>query len=376
MEALSGSPGAYDLIVVGGGPAGAAAAITAARHGSKVLLLERGQFPRQKVCGEFVSAESLALLESLLPEATDGLLGKAPRIGHGRLFVDGHVIRTSIDPAAVSISRFDLDHALWQAALQAGVDAHLQTWVRAIEGRGPFRVSTSSGPFEGLTVLNATGRWSNLSRGGEPFDAEGNKWLGVKAHFGEEQPAPSVDLYFFEGGYCGVQPAWLFAEDEAAGSSRVNVCAMVRADVASSLPEVFAKHPALLARRSHWQPLMEPVSTSPLIFREPQPMREGAFQAGDAAGFVDPFVGDGISLALRSGAAAAQHIVSFLRGEVSREAAEARYAETYRRTLLPVFRNSARLRRLFRLPRVVRGPIAHVLEQVPSLANYLVRSTR
>jgi flavin-dependent dehydrogenase len=56
----------YDLIVVGGGPAGTSAAITCARHGARVLLLERGQFPRHKVCGEFVSAESLELLSDLL----------------------------------------------------------------------------------------------------------------------------------------------------------------------------------------------------------------------------------------------------------------------------------------------------------------------
>ncbi len=49
----------YDLIVVGAGPAGSAAAISAAKKGATVLLLERSRFPRHKVCGEFVSAESL-----------------------------------------------------------------------------------------------------------------------------------------------------------------------------------------------------------------------------------------------------------------------------------------------------------------------------
>ena len=56
----------YDLIVIGGGPAGCAAAITAAQEGASVLLQERGRFPRHKVCGEFVSAESLHVLEKLL----------------------------------------------------------------------------------------------------------------------------------------------------------------------------------------------------------------------------------------------------------------------------------------------------------------------
>ena len=56
----------YDLAIIGGGPAGTSAAISAARQGARVLLLERGRFPRHKVCGEFVSAESLTLLKDLL----------------------------------------------------------------------------------------------------------------------------------------------------------------------------------------------------------------------------------------------------------------------------------------------------------------------
>ncbi|MGH9566287.1 MAG: FAD-dependent oxidoreductase, partial [Candidatus Angelobacter sp.] len=56
----------YDLIVVGGGPAGCACAITAARSGARVLLLEKETFPRHKVCGEFVSPESVRLLAALL----------------------------------------------------------------------------------------------------------------------------------------------------------------------------------------------------------------------------------------------------------------------------------------------------------------------
>ena len=56
----------YDLIVVGAGPAGSACAITAVRNGARVLLLDKDSFPRHKVCGEFVSSESLHLVDSLL----------------------------------------------------------------------------------------------------------------------------------------------------------------------------------------------------------------------------------------------------------------------------------------------------------------------
>jgi flavin-dependent dehydrogenase len=102
------------------------------------LLLERGRLPRQRVCGEFVSAESLALLESLLP-SDSALIARAPRISKGRLFVDGRVISTEIDPAAASIARFDLDQALWQSAERQNVEAHLQSTAENIEGCGLFK---------------------------------------------------------------------------------------------------------------------------------------------------------------------------------------------------------------------------------------------
>src|SRR5882724_13604913 len=106
----------HDLTIVGGGPAGTSAAISAARQGATVLLLERGRFPRHKVCGEFVSAESLNLLADLLDSGHAALLRDAIRIPRARLFVDGRTLRTTVDPPAASIARVDLDAALWHSA--------------------------------------------------------------------------------------------------------------------------------------------------------------------------------------------------------------------------------------------------------------------
>src|SRR5947199_206448 len=216
----------FDLIVVGGGPAGSAAAITAARGGARVLLLERGRLPRHKVCGEFVSAESLELLGSLLHAGHLAVLTDGVRISRTRLYVDGRMIGAVIDPPAASIGRFDLDAALWESAYLAGVDARQQVTVREIGGRGPFRICSSDGEFESRAVINASGRWSILN--GTTAVAE-QKWVGLKAHFAESSPEASVDLYFFDGGYCGVQPV---------ARVRVNACGMVLA--AACIPHILA----------------------------------------------------------------------------------------------------------------------------------------
>jgi len=361
----------YDLIVIGGGPAGTSTAITAARKSARVLLLERGGFPRHKVCGEFVSSESLNLLARLLHLPKANFLREAVRIAEARLFLDGRTLLAPIKPAAASLARLDLDKALWDSAQACGVEASQRVVVQNIERQAVFVVTTSGGNCASRAVVNASGRWSNL-RQASNGQAEA-KWIGLKAHFAEHSPAPSVDLYFFDGGYCGVQPVLLRTDSR---QPRINACAMVRADLASTLAEVFDLHPALRERAVHWQPLIDPVSVAPLLFGKPRPVHDGVLMVGDAAGFVDPFVGDGISLALRSGAMAAECLLPFLSGTVSLENAARRYAEEYERKLAPVFRSSSKIRRMLRWPRVARAPIVSLLSNFPATTGYLVRSTR
>jgi geranylgeranyl reductase family protein len=360
----------YDIIVVGGGPAGTAAAITAARAGQHVLLLERGRLPRQKVCGEFVSAEGVETLRELDPETAERLLDGAPRIRLARLFVDTQTVAVPVEPEAASITRYALDHALWSAAEAAGAECRQEIEAQAVEGEGPYRVTvvTAEGgcppqELEATALIDASGRWSRLRRGSGtlPQPTGRRRCIGLKAHFATGELAvttqASVDLYFFEGGYCGVQPI---------SEGRTNACAMVRADRASSLAEVFALHPALAERSRGWRAVGEAVATSPLVFERPRPVRDQVLCAGDAAGFVDPFIGDGITLALRSGRLAAE---AAMRGDVEW------YAREYRARLQPVFGNASWLRWVMDLPRLLRKPIVAAMRS-PGVGRALVRSTR
>ncbi len=364
----------YDLIVVGGGPAGASAAIVGAAAGFNVLLLERGGFPRQRVCGEFVSAESLDLLGNLLDSAHRSLLTSAIRINQTRVFVDGHLINADIHPAAASIARIDLDAALWASAESCGVDGRQNCRVENISGDGPFQVKTSVGNFESRAVINASGRWSNLTAGAKKTTNGDAKWIGLKAHFQGPATRGSVDLYFFEGGYCGVQPVNL--DNSIVDENRINVCAMVRADRATTLQEVFGQCPQLERESRNWTQRSAPVSVAPLIFRDPRPERDKIFMAGDAAVFVDPFIGDGISLALRSGSLATQSLLPFLRNEISLVAAIAAYREAYVEKLAPVFNASSVIRRMLKLPRAVRTPLVHMARKSSRISQYVIQRTR
>jgi flavin-dependent dehydrogenase len=97
--------------------------------------------------------------------------------------------------------------------------------------------------------------------------------------------------------------------------------------------------------------------------------------AGDAAAFIDPFAGDGISIALRSGAMAAHCVARFCAGELSHAEALAAYDEQYHRSFVSAFRNAARLRRIVSLPAAITAP-AIALARSFSAGELLVRATR
>lgn len=356
----------FDLAVIGGGPAGTSAAITAARLGARVALFEAKSFPRHKVCGEFVSAESLDVLAELLRDSESGraLVSSAPVLRRARLFLGNRMIDAPVSPPAVSITRYDLDAALWESARLAGVETQSNCEVTSITGEGPFQLTTSSGSYSATALVIAAGRWSQFVS--DRVVPSGPKWIGVKGHFREIDPSPSTDLYFFEQGYCGVQPV---------SADTVNACAMVRSDRATSLPEVFALHPRLAERSARWDAIMSPVSTAPLIYRQPLPARGNILYAGDAAAFIDPFVGDGISLALRSGKVAAQCLHSFISGKPALAECAFRYEEEYARQFAPLLSAASRVRSLLSLPVFARAAAFELL-RIPGLVPLVIRRTR
>ena len=352
----------FDLIVVGGGPAGASTAITGARLGFKTALLEAGKLPRHKVCGEFVSGEAICLLDELL--GGDQLLVSAPQISSVRIFIDEKVLELPVAPVAASVSRHDLDQALWQAAVGNGVFVYERTKAIAVRRDSNFFiVELQSAELQARAVVNASGRWSNLTC---EQPAPHRRWIGMKGHYYENDSLPSCDLYFFEGGYCGVQPL---------SGGIVNAAAMARADIANNLQTVFSMNPDLEARSRNWRPAIDAVSTAPLIFRPAKTQDRGMILVGDAAAFMDPFAGDGISMALYSGRLAAQALSSYLGNHCSLQSAMGEYERAHRELVQPALRNAAKLRRLIHLPKLLRLTALSLLRFSP-LARMAVQETR
>jgi flavin-dependent dehydrogenase len=350
-----------DLAVIGGGPAGSSAAITAARLGFTVLLLEAGSFPRQKVCGEFVSGEALSILAELVGEKQ---FAHAPRIGKARIFVRDARANLPVSPPAASISRYDLDAALYQASALGGCVVRDRTRVQsAVSSQNGFMIRLESVEIFARAAINATGRWSNLAkRTASPHE----RFIGLKGHFFEPACSKSCDLYFFDGGYCGVQPI---------SDGMVNAAAMVKPSVAKNLTSVFALNRDLKERSRRWKAAGDSISTAPLIFRAPMTSHDGMLLVGDAAAFLDPFAGDGISIALHSGRIAAGALGRFLVGRCTLADAIAHYDQEYRRLIHPALNGAKRLRTLQSLPLGLRAAAVACLN-IPFLARTVIKTTR
>lgn len=340
-----------DLAIIGGGPAGCSAAVLAARRGLGVALLERHAAFHDKVCGELVASEALPTVRGLL-EGTPGesALSKGIPIPRAWLHVGFRTFELALQPAAMSLARRELDGALWAAAAHHGAECVERTDVLAVRGDGPFQIETTNGSITARAVVNASGRWSRL--GGQAVSR--SDWLGLKAVLREERPDPDVHLYFFPGGYCGAQ---------AVDTGLVNVAAAVRRGVAVRLEEVFARNPLLSARSRGWSLASRPLATAPLAFGQRAAPTQGRWvQIGDAAGFIDPFLGHGIATAVASACLAVETLAPALSGTETLDSALVAWRKRYERATRRAYTVASAVRGLLALPESMQALIALALD--------------
>ncbi|HUZ47900.1 MAG TPA: NAD(P)/FAD-dependent oxidoreductase [Terriglobia bacterium] len=373
----------FDLAIIGGGPAGTAAALEARCCGLRVAVWERDRFPRHKVCGEFISAEALPWLQHAAPQTL--VRGS---VLHRAEFVSESGLARGFDFArpALGLSRYLLDRALWRAAAEAGAEVREGESIRAVrklrDSRrdGVWELESADGYTEkAKALIVACGRWWALEGFSSPAQerkpAGAGKWIGVKAHFAGLDPRGSVEMYLFRGGYCGLAPI----ED-----GEYNVCCLLHRrclreagmqgieDFAAWLVQVSC-HAALAARLQVAQQVSPTVTTSPVRLARRQPAEEGALLVGDASGFLDPFTGEGISIALHSGRLAARAIAASL----SKGCGDEHGAEIYRQSLRQAVRRSYKIAALAR--GLLHGPAwvqSLAATPLPWLGSWLFRETR
>ena len=257
------------VCILGGGPAGASAAIAARRNGSPVTIIERSRFPRHKVCGEFFSPGIEDALERLGLWSAFGEL--KPSTIRRMLIRVGSVEKSAMLPqSAYGLSRYAFDSWLWNAAGSLGVE------------------SATSGTANIVT----TGRASTRSRGGRLF--------GFKAHFNGPMD-DAVELYFAGATYVGVN---------CVEHGITNVCGLAPEEqlrrYAFDVETMIWRDPAVRARLAPLTRRWDWIFTGPLEFGNQLKSKHQSYVAGDALSFVDPFTGSGLLCAVLTGSLAGE----------------------------------------------------------------------
>jgi flavin-dependent dehydrogenase len=347
----------FDVAIAGAGPAGASLALRLARAGLKVALLDAGQFPRDKLCGEFLSPEGTLALSRL--GLDDGLapLGAEPIHSVRLTTPSGRVLSAPIAAIdgrpGLGLGRAALDNLLVARARQAG--AVLMERCRArgalIEGGrvvGLLARHPAIGPLavRASAIVAADGRHSALVRQTGRTRARG--WLrprlfGLKRHLATALGPPgTVALHLVPGGYVGTCRV---------EGGLTNLCGLLpesaarrhRGDLDRLADGVFLRNPALFDCWTSARPAGDWKTVAHVRVEVSSPRVPGILYAGDGQGTVDPLGGQGMTMALLG----AEQLAPFVVRAVVRGGATSAIQQAAQRAWHHRFDRRVRLCRLF-----------------------------
>lgn len=345
-----------DVAIIGAGPAGSTLAALLASRRVKVALYDRDQFPRDKLCGEFLSYDALPILDAL------GVLASidaadAPRITRCRV-IGARTYEFELPHAARGVSRLFLDDLLLRAAQRSGAVFHHQTVAR-LDTLSP------------KVIVGAWGRWGRFDQQlGRGFVRDrSHRNFGFKRHF--TGPATSsIDLYSFPRGYVGVN---------AVEGEITNICGLVHASRLAGhkgrwdtfVDTIRGEEKTLDELFARYEPAQDGyLSSEPVIFRARSPVEGGVFMIGDASGVIDPLTGNGMAMAIQSALLAAPFILRAVEGVN----VEDDYRRAHRAFFAPRIAWSRRVAFLLSRPRLLDALLSTV--RSPKIGQLFLSRTR
>ena len=310
----------FDYIIIGAGPAGTAAAITLGQAGKRVALVDKASFPREKTCGDAISAKSYSVLrklnlleafEKVSKQVINGALFSAPNTKEVSLRFNSNSAGKKILGAVLPRKTFD--NFLFEEAQKVGVTTFTQHLCISVSSPPPnhlqqvtLRHKETESILEAPVVIGADGAYSQLAKQlNEVAPKIEAKLLSGRQYIENvEGLSDTIEIHFIPEVYPGY--LWIFPLSPTTANVGVGIAASLLVPGKDTLPQLFKK--ALLSPKVKDRfSTSTPVSpfkawTIPVHYRPQSTLeKEGVFLVGDAAGIVDIFSGEGVGNALKSG---------------------------------------------------------------------------
>jgi len=372
-------------LIIGGGPAGSSAAISLANKGMKVAVIEKKSFPRDVLCGEFLSHEVTSALKTF-GLFDDFLLLKPNPVSHFRFIPEhGASAKHPLGFQGYALKRSLLDQLLLKKAKSLGTTVVQPAEVvsmKRINGFFEILCKTSKGveTFAATYVIGAYGKQNIIDKSlNRPFATSRSGYSGIKYHVPREllnNVVPEeIRLFSSNGIYCGVN---------CVNESEVTLCFLSDKNInqlepKNALYELLEKNQAFRNLFIH-DPLptllkLPVYGTGNIFFGKRSVVENGMFMIGDAARIIAPLAGDGIGMAIESGMLVAKVLTEAKNNNQSPATTESLYKKEWHGLFSKRIRIALQLQRFALNSR--RGNIGGTLmRRFPSLTEKLIRWTR
>ncbi|MCL7762071.1 NAD(P)/FAD-dependent oxidoreductase [Polaribacter sp. Z014] len=363
-----------DVIIIGGGLAGLCNAIHLSKFNKKVLLIEKNEYPKHKVCGEYISNEVLPYLDFLEINPFD--FG-AVKIENFQLSTTkNNLISAKLPLGGFGISRYQLDLILSEKAIKNGVTILKDSVINVDFKNDIFSVETKeNNTFTSKITIGAFGKRSLLDVKMErEFIKKKSPYLGVKIHVKGSFKEDLVALHNFKGGYCGVSKV----ENDA-----INLCYITNyasfkkyKNIDDFQEQVVFKNQFLKEIFNNSQAIFEkPLTISQISFETKKPVENHILMCGDSAGMIHPLCGNGMSMAIQSAQIASKLILNYLKGEIeSRNELEKQYIRQWNKKFSLRLKAGHFIAMLFRKDRIA-AILLQILKKLPFLLPIIIKQT-
>lgn len=363
-----------EVLIIGGGLAGLTAAIHLSKIGFQVTVIEKNEFPKHKVCGEYISNEVLPYFNWLDINIADLHPTNITHLEFST--VAGKTIKNRLPLGGFGISRYTLDEYLFKKAISNGCKIIKDMVESILFDKDEFTVTTSNKTIlKAKIVIGAFGKRSNIDQKiNRNFIQKKSPWLAVKAHYSGGFPNHLVGLHNFKGGYCGVSKV----ENDI-----INICYLADYKTFKKFKNIDDYQEKVVSKNPHLKAIFEqsklvfekPLTISQICFEEKQAVENHIMMIGDTAGLIHPLCGNGMAMAIHSAKIVSELIDKYFNKEIkSRKDLEEKYIQEWNFNFKDRLKMGRFLSNLFQKQKL-SGVLMRILIIFPFLLPKIIKKT-